>query len=68
MPQMIRYRDRDKGGGIKLGNPKNQSHGLVIDKKSHLRLLLFTNRIVWDKSRFDVDLHAPRVTGSVIES
>jgi hypothetical protein len=42
MSQMIRYRNRDKGISIKLGNPITESHGLNIDKKSHPRLLMLT--------------------------
>jgi hypothetical protein len=35
---MIRYRNRDKGVSIKLGNPMAKSHGLDNNKKSHPRL------------------------------
>jgi hypothetical protein len=42
MSQMIKYRNRDKGVSIKLGNPMTESHGLDIDRKqtpvSHLLL------------------------------
>jgi hypothetical protein len=38
-----------------------ESHGLDINKKSHPRLLILTNRMAWDTSRVAVDLHgAPR--------
>jgi hypothetical protein len=30
MSQMIKYRNRDKGVGIKLGNPMTESHGWVL--------------------------------------
>jgi hypothetical protein len=40
LPQMIKYRNRDKGVSIKLGNPMTESHGLDNDRKyipiSHL--------------------------------
>jgi hypothetical protein len=42
MSQVFRYINRDKGVSIKLGNPMTESHGLDIDKKSHLRLLMLT--------------------------
>jgi hypothetical protein len=45
MFQMIRYRNRDKGVSIKLGNPMTESYGLNIDKKSHSTLLMLTNRM-----------------------
>jgi hypothetical protein len=44
---MIRYRNGDKGVSIKLGNPMTESHGLDIDKKSHPRLLMLTDKIAW---------------------
>jgi hypothetical protein len=47
MSEMIRYRNRDKGISIKLGNPMTESHGLDINK-SYSRLLLLTNQIAWD--------------------
>jgi hypothetical protein len=47
MSPMIRYRDRDKGVSIKLGDPMTQSHGLDV-KKSHPKLLMLTNRMTWD--------------------
>jgi hypothetical protein len=47
MSQMIRYRNRDKGVSIKLGNPMTESHGLDLDKKSHPGLML-AKRIAWD--------------------
>jgi hypothetical protein len=37
MAQMIRYRNRDKGVVIKLGNAMTERHGLYIGKKSHPR-------------------------------
>jgi hypothetical protein len=45
---MIRYRYRDKGISIKLGDPMTDSHGLDVVKKLHPRLLMLTNRITWD--------------------
>jgi hypothetical protein len=48
MSQMIRYRNRDKGVSINLGNPMTESHSVGIDKKSHPRLLMLTNRMAWD--------------------
>jgi hypothetical protein len=42
---MIRYKNRDKGVSIKLGNPMTERRGLDIDKKSHPRLLMLTNRM-----------------------
>jgi hypothetical protein len=56
MSQMIRYRNRDKGVSIKLGNPMSDSHGFDTDKKSHPRLLMLTNRMAWTHSRVVVDL------------
>jgi hypothetical protein len=57
MSQVVRYRNRGKGVSIKLGNPMTESHGLDIDKKSHPRLLILTNRWLGTHSRV-VDLLA----------
>jgi hypothetical protein len=45
---MIRYRNRDKGGSIRSGDPMTERHGLNIVKKLHPRLLMLTNRKTWD--------------------
>jgi hypothetical protein len=45
MLQMIRCRNKDKGVSIKLGNLRTESHGFDVDKKSHPRLLVLTNRM-----------------------
>jgi hypothetical protein len=47
MSQMIRYRNRDKGLSIKLGDPMTESHGLDVAKKVCRRLLMLTNRMTW---------------------
>jgi hypothetical protein len=33
MSQVIKYRNRDKGVSLKLGNPMTENHGLDIDRK-----------------------------------
>jgi hypothetical protein len=33
MSQVIKYRNRDKGVSIKLGNPMTESHGFYNDRK-----------------------------------
>jgi hypothetical protein len=43
---MIRYRTRDKGVSIKLGDPMTESHDLDV-KKLYPRLML-TNSMAWD--------------------
>jgi hypothetical protein len=48
MPQIIRYRNRGKGVSIKFRNPITESHALDIEKNSHPRLLMLTDRMVWD--------------------
>jgi hypothetical protein len=53
---MIRYRNRDKGISIKLGNPMTESHGLDTDMMSHPRLLMKLTE--WLGSHGRVDLHA----------
>jgi hypothetical protein len=45
---MIKYRNRDKGISLKLGNPMTESHDLDIDKKSHPGLLMLANKMTWD--------------------
>jgi hypothetical protein len=42
MSQVIRYRNRNKGVSVELGNPVPESHGLGINKKSYARLLMLT--------------------------
>jgi hypothetical protein len=46
---MLRYRNRDKGVGIKLGDTMTDNHDLDIAKKLHPRLLMLTNRMTGDK-------------------
>jgi hypothetical protein len=53
---MIRYRNKDKGVSIKLGNPMTESHSLDIDK-SHPRLLMLTEWL-GTHSRAVIYLHA----------
>jgi hypothetical protein len=48
MSQIIRYRNRDKGVSIKLGDPMTEGHGVAVVKKLHCRLLMLTNRMTWD--------------------
>jgi hypothetical protein len=48
MPQLISYRNRDKGVSIKLGDPITESHGLDVVQKLYLRLLMLTSRVTWD--------------------
>jgi hypothetical protein len=45
---MIRYRNRDKGISMKLGDPMTESHGLDAVKKLHPRLLMLINNLTWD--------------------
>jgi hypothetical protein len=50
MSQVTRHRKRDKRISIELGNLMAESYGLGldVDKKSHPRLLMLINRMVWD--------------------
>jgi hypothetical protein len=45
---MIKYRNRDKGVGIKLGDSMTKSSGMDAVKKLHSRLIMLTNRRAWD--------------------
>jgi hypothetical protein len=44
---MIRYRNREKGVSIKLGNPVTQNHVLDVDKKI-ISWTTDVNRMVWE--------------------
>jgi hypothetical protein len=48
MSQIIRYRNRDKGVSIKLGDPMTEGGHLDVIKKLHSWLLMLANRMTWD--------------------